>query len=200
MRHARAVEQLIHFLGLLPGVGQKTSERLAYHLLRAPAEQTLGLAKAIETALRTTKVCSTCCNLDETDPCTICADTSRDQTRLLVVEDPRDLRAFEDGGWRGMYHVLHGRISSLDGIGQKDLTLERLFSRATPGAFQEIILATNPDLEGEGTAQWIGERLGGKGANVTRIARGIPAGASITQVGKGILADALEGRRPLPPP
>ncbi len=199
MRHAKAVELLIERLGRLPGIGPKTSERLAYHLLRVPEDEAIGLARAIEAARRTTKVCSTCCNLDESDPCGICADAERDGTTILVVEDPRDVRAFEDGGWRGRYHVLHGRLSSLEGIGPRDLTVDRLLARIADGGVREVVLATNPDLEGEGTARLLAERLGASGVPVTRIARGIPAGASITQVGKGILADALEGRRPMSP-
>ena len=196
MSRPRSVERLIQCFGRLPGIGPKTSERLAYHLLRSDAHESFELAKAIESARRSTVVCQTCFNLDEVDPCSICSDESRDRTTLLVVEDPRDVTSFEESGYRGRYHVLQGRLSSAEGIGPDDLTINQLVARVTAGGIQEICLATNPDLEGEGTAALIAERLQGHVA-VSRLARGLPAGASINQVSKAILADAIEGRRPL---
>jgi recombination protein RecR len=194
---SRAVERLIECLGRLPGVGIKTSERLAFHLLRVPEAEALDLAAAIQDARARVRVCARCFNLDEADPCSICADAQRDHALVLVVEDPRDLRAFEEAGFRGVYHVLQGRVSSLDGIGPGDLTIDALVRRVRAGGVREVCLATNPDLEGEGTARVLAEQLAAAGANVTRIARGIPAGATIAQVSKSILADAVEGRRSL---
>jgi recombination protein RecR len=193
----RSVERLIEALGRLPGVGPKTSERLAYFLLRAEPELAEELAAAIRRARESTRVCSVCCNLDESDPCGICADEDRDRGLLLVVEDPRDVTAFEAAGYRGLYHVLQGRLSGLEGIGLDDLTLEPLLRRVASERPREVCLATNPDLEGEGTAQLLAERLSRPGMSVTRLARGMPAGSTIIQVSQSILADAMEGRRPL---
>ena len=155
------------------------------------------LVESIEHARASTRVCAECFNLDETDPCRICSDESRDREVLLVVEDPRDVSAFEESGFRGIYHVLQGRVSSLEGIGPDDLTIGALRKRLGERAPREIVLATNPDLEGEGTAQLLVDQLRDRGSEITRIARGIPAGSVITQVSKSILADAVEGRRPL---
>lgn len=141
-------------------------------------------------------MCSVCFNLDECDPCTICSDAERDRSVILVVEDPREVSAFESSGYRGLYHVLQGRISSLEGVGPEDLTVHPLLARLEREPITEICLATNPDLEGEGTAQLIAERLKDREQLVvSRIARGIPAGSSIVQVSQSILADAIEGRR-----
>ncbi len=183
----RSVERLIEALGRLPSIGPKTSERLAYFLLRAEPELAEELAAAIRQARESTRVCSVCCNLDESDPCGVCADGDRDRGLLLVVEDPRDVTAFEAAGYRGLYHVLQGRLSGLEGIGLDDLTVESLLRRVGSERTREVCLATNPDLEGEGTAQLLAERL----------ARGMPAGSTIIQVSQSILADAMEGRRPL---
>ena len=197
MARARSVDRLMEALARLPGVGPKTSERLAYHLLSVSDAEARGLAEAIVAARKSTKVCARCFNLDESDPCRICADTTRDHSTILVVEDPRDVQSFEETGWRGAYHVLQGRISQLEGIAPEDLTTEALVLRVQQSALREVCFATNPDLEGEGTARTIAQRVQALGASVTRIARGIPAGSSIGQVGKSILADAIEGRRPI---
>lgn len=194
MGRARSVERLIERLGRLPGIGPKTSERLAYHLLRSK-EDALELARALRDAVRSTRVCSQCFYLDEQDPCRICADPGRDRGILLVVESARDVLAFEESGYRGLYHVLQGRVSRLEGVRPEDLTVGPLLARAR--GLREVCLATNPDLEGEGTARVVAERLAETGVRVTRLARGLPAGASITQVSSSILADAVEGRRPL---
>jgi recombination protein RecR len=194
---SRSIDQLIEELGRLPGIGPKTSERLAYHLLRVPLPEAMALANAIQAARAEVRTCSKCFNLDASDPCAVCSDPQRDQGLVLVVEDPRDLRSFDAGGWRGAYHVLQGRLSSVEAIGPGDLTIEPLLRRVREDGVREVCLATSPDLEGEGTARWIAERLRGSQVQVTRIARGIPAGAAIGQVGSSILADAIEGRRPL---
>lgn len=195
-RH-RSIEQLIECLGRLPGVGQKTAERLAYHLLRVDAAQALQLADAIRDVRSSVRACSRCFSLDAEDPCGICRDPERDAGTVLVVEDPRDVSRFEDAGYRGLYHVLQGRISQLEGIAPEDLTIPALLRRVAAERPREVCLATNPDLEGEGTAEVLAERLRPLGTAVTRLARGLPAGASITQVSRSILADALDGRRPL---
>jgi len=192
----RSIEQLLERLGRLPGIGSKTAERLAYHLLRVPADEALGLARAIEQARASVRTCSQCFQLDASDPCAICSDPERDRTTILVVEDPREVARFEDAGFKGLYHVLQGRLSPLEGIGADDLTSGPLLARVQQLQPVEVCLATNPDLEGEATARLLAERLQPLPVKVTRLARGLPAGASITQVSQAILADAIEGRRP----
>lgn len=198
MSRPRTVERLIEALARLPGIGPKTSERLAFHLLRAEPRVARELADAIVAARDSTRVCSRCFNLDEADPCSVCADPSRDRGRILVVEDPRDVAAFENAGYRGLYHVLQGRISALEGIRPEDLTVAQLVARVRQSEVTEVCLATNPDLEGEGTAALLADRLRGERARLTRIARGIPAGSTIVQVSSAILSDAIEGRRDVP--
>lgn len=193
----RTIEALIAQLNRLPGVGPKSAERLAYHLLRVESDEALQLAKAIVDVRAAVKSCSTCCQLDACDPCSVCSDPSRDRTMLLVVEDPREVARFEDIGYQGLYHVLQGRLSQLEGVKPEDLTVAQLLRRARAGTVAEVCLATNPDLEGEGTARVLAEQLAGAGVKVTRLARGLPAGSSIAQVSSSILADAIEGRRPL---
>lgn len=193
----RTIEALIERLNRLPGIGPKTAERLAFHLLRVAADEALGLARAIEQVRAAVKTCAVCSNLDASDPCSFCSDPGRDASLLLVVEDPREIQRFEDIGFRGRYHVLQGRLSALEGIRPEDLTTGQLVARVQRERPAEVCLATNPDLEGEGTARMLAERLQGLGCRVTRLARGLPAGASITQVSASILADAIEGRRPL---
>jgi recombination protein RecR len=198
----RTIENLIERLNRLPGIGPKTAERLAFHLLRVEADEALQLARAIEQVRAAVKTCRHCFNLDAQDPCGICADAARDRTMLLVIEDPREVSRFEDTGYRGLYHVLQGRLSQLEGISPEDLTTSQLLARIARERPAEVCLATNADLEGEGTARIVAERLAAMpaaaGVKVTRLARGLPAGSSIAQVSTSILADAIEGRRPLP--
>ena len=196
MSRPRVVEHLMQCLARLPGVGPKTSERLAYHLLRTP-EAALALEHAIAQARVATRVCARCFNLDESDPCSICADSSRDATMLMVVEDPRDIAAFEEARYVGLYHVLQGRISSLEGIDVGDLTVGALLQRVRDERPREVCLATNPDLEGEATARRVADALREVGVAVSRLARGLPAGATIQHVAKSVLMDAVEGRRQL---
>jgi len=184
-------------LARLPGIGPKTSERLAFHLLRVSRTEALELAAAIEDAVRSVVVCSVCYNLDEADPCRVCSDEGRDRTIILVVEDPRDLAPFEQAGYQGLFHVLQGRLSSLEGIGPDDLTVAALVKRVAEAGVEEVCLATNPDMEGEATARLVASRLEASGARTTRLARGLPAGSSIGQVSQSILSDAVEGRRPM---
>jgi recombination protein RecR len=188
---------VIERLGRLPGIGPKTAERLAYHLLRVDAQEALGLAGAITAMRAAVHACSRCFNLDSRDPCRICADPARDAAMILVVEDPREIGRFEDIGYKGLYHVLQGRVSQLEGIAIDDLTVTALLARVRRERPAEVCLATNPDLEGEGTARLLAEQLLPLGVKVTRLARGLPAGASISQVSASILQDAVEGRRSL---
>ncbi len=190
----------MELLGRLPGVGPKTAERFAYHLLRVERDEALALANAIVAVRDAVRTCSVCFQLDATDPCSICADPARDRSIVLVVEDPREVARFEEAGYRGLYHVLQGRVSQVEGIGPDDLTTGALVARCRDGEIREVCLANNPDLEGEGTAQLVAERLRPVCERVTRLARGMPAGGTITQLSKSILADALDGRRPLQPP
>jgi recombination protein RecR len=178
----RTIENLIERLHRLPGVGPKTAERLAFHLMRVEADEALQLARAIEQVRAAVKTCSRCCNLDAQDPCSVCSDATRDHTMLLVIEDPREVVRFEDTGYRGLYHVLQGRLSQVEGIRPEDLTTDLLLRRVAADKPVEVCLATNPDLEGEGTARALLERLQPLGVKVTRLARGLPAGASIAQV------------------
>ena len=193
----RSIEILIERLSRLPGIGPKTAERLAFHLLRVDRDEALELAGAIEAVREAVKNCSVCFQLDASDPCSVCADEDRDREMLLVVEDPREVARFEDVGYRGVYHVLQGRLSQLEGIRPEDLTIQQLLQRVEQGRFREVCLATNPDLEGEGTAQLLADKLSQFGGQLTRLARGLPAGSSIAQVSSSILADAIDGRRPL---
>ena len=193
----RTIETLIERLNRLPGVGPKTAERLAFHLLRVEQQEALELAVAIQDVRAAVKSCSVCYQLDASDPCSICSDASRERDMMLVVEDPREVARFEEIGFRGVYHVLQGRLSQLEGIKLEDLTIAALLRRVEEGSFREVCLATNPDLEGEGTAQVLAEKLDKSGASLTRLARGLPAGSSIAQVSSSILSDAIEGRRPL---
>lgn len=198
-RRPEAIDALVEALRRLPSVGAVTAERLAYHLLGVPEGEALDLAEAIRRVRVEVRVCGVCSNLDAESPCRICADPGRDRTRVLVVEGPRDLASFEIAGWRGLYHVLRGRLAPLEGVKSKDLTIHALLERARGSSFAEVCLATNPDLEGEATATEIAEHLAKleDPPRLTRIARGIPAGAGITQVQHTILSDALAGRREL---
>jgi recombination protein RecR len=198
LRH-HSIERLMEQLGHLPGVGPISAERMAYYLLRIEQSEALALANAIVAVRESVRTCSQCFQLDAVDPCSICSDPARDPSIVLVVEDPREVTRFEDAGYRGLYHVLQGRVSQVEGIGPDDLTTSALVQRCKNGSVREVCLANNPDLEGEGTAQLVAERLRPVCSNVTRLARGMPAGGSITQLSKSILADALQGRRPLPP-
>ena len=193
----RTIENLIERLNRLPGVGPKTAERLAFHLLRVEYQEAMELAQAIEAVRKAVKNCSVCFQLDASNPCSVCADATRDRTMLLVVEYPREVARFEDIGYRGVYHVLQGRLSQVEGIRPEDLTIAQLLKRVQTGNFVEVCLATNPDLEGEGTAMLLADKLRKSGAVLSRLARGLPAGSSIAQVSSSILSDAIEGRRPL---
>jgi recombination protein RecR len=196
--YSEPVERLLAELTKLPGIGQRTAERLAYHLLRQPADEAMKLAIAIRDVKKQIRPCGTCGNLDENDPCRICSDPSRDAGTVLVVETPKDLAAIErSGAFRGVYHVLGGRIAPLDGLGPEDLRIDELERRirAEDSEVEEIVLGMNPDLEGDGTALYLQEALSGLSIRVTRIAKGIPTGSSIEYSSGAVISDAIEGRR-----
>lgn len=188
---------LVEALMGLPGVGRRTAERLAHHLLRVPEEEALALADAIRDARERIKPCSVCGAPSESDPCRVCADASRDRGLVLVVESARDLNALEASGtWRGVYHVLGGRVSPLEGVGPESIALGALVERALTGAVREIVIATNPDLEGDGTALHVERAVlaAAPAVVVTRLARGLPSGGAIEYVSKAVLSDAIENR------
>lgn len=194
---SESVTQLIEQFSKLPGIGKKSAERLTYHVLRMHESEALGLAEAIRNIKLNVRYCQQCYNLTEAELCGICRDPRRDQTLLCVVEQPRDLISLEDAGsYRGLYHVLLGRIAPLEGIGPEQLTLDALVERVRRGAFTEVIMATNPTLEGDGTALHITNLLAGLPVRITRLARGITAGSVLEFANKEMLADALSGRQP----
>ncbi len=189
-----SLARLIAALKTLPGVGTRTAERLAFHLLRAPDDEARELAQAILAMRQAVVACSRCNTIAEADPCPICADEGRDRTRLLVVEQPRDVAAFEEAGWRGLYHVLLGHLNALEGIEPRHLTIEGLLDRVRAGGVEEVVLGTNPDYEGDATALHLRRRLSELPVTVSRIARGIASGSAIEYSNASMLADALSGR------
>lgn len=191
-----ALGRVIQEFGRLPGIGPKTAERLAHHLLVAEKSQALALAEAIRALKENIHLCRECFNVAEGERCAVCADARRDVTTICVVEQTRDLMALEKTGmYRGVYHVLGGRLAPLENIGPEQLTVDHLLRRVQKGGVQEIIMATNPTLEGDGTALYISSLLGPTGVKITRLARGLPSGSQMEFANKEMLADALEGRR-----
>ena len=187
---------LMEELGKLPGIGRKTAERLAYYILRSPEDEAMKLADAVRDVKRKIRHCSLCFNISATDPCEVCTDARRDHGTICVVEEPKDVIAIEKiGRYNGVYHVLMGRIAPLDGVEPDDLTIKQLVERVKGEGIAEVILATNPNLEGDATALHVAKQLEGIRAKITRIATGIPSGSSIEYVNSAILADALAGRR-----
>lgn len=193
-----SLSRVIAELEKLPGIGSRTAERLALHLLKAEDEEAMALARAIRDLKRNTRHCSVCCNVAESDPCAICADPRRDHSVICVVEQPRDLLAIErTGAFRGLYHVLMGRIAPLEGVQPENLTVARLLERVKTSKPTEVILYTNPDYEGDLTAQHLARLLKPLGVRVSLPARGIPTGSQIEYSSESILRDALEGRTEL---
>jgi len=193
---SESVGKLIDEFAKLPGIGKKTAERLTYHVLRASKNEALELSDAIRHVKENVRYCESCYNLAEESQCAICRDSRRDPSLLCIVEQPRDLMALEQSGtYRGLYHVLLGRIAPLEGVGPDQLTLEPLVERVKKGSFTEIILATNPTLEGDGTALYISNRLAELPVRLTRLARGITSGSVLEFANKEILADAMTGRQ-----
>lgn len=190
------LERLVSALRVLPGVGPRSAQRMAYHLLQHDPQGAGALARAIDEALARLQHCERCNTFSETPLCALCADPARDDQRLCVVEMPVDLMRIEQTlAYRGRYFVLMGRLSPLDGIGPRDIHFERLLSRAADGQVTEVILSTNFTVEGEATAHYLAERLRGLGLQVSRIARGLPVGGELEHVDSGTLAQALIERR-----
>ena len=191
-----SVLRMIQQFQTLPGIGKKSAERIAYHILKLPKDKALELADAIRDVKENVKYCQNCYNLSEQQLCDICRDPSRDQTLLCVVEQPRDLIALEQTGrYKGLYHVLLGRLSPIDDIGVDDLTIGPLIKRIRQGTFKELIMGTNPTMEGDGTALCITNLLEGVPIRMTRLARGITTGSYLEFANKEMLADALAGRQ-----
>ncbi len=205
--YPNAVQRVIDAFNGLPGVGRRSAERLAFHLLKAPAEEAEALANAVLDLKRLVRHCRVCFNLADDELCPICGDPRRDRESIMVVEQPKDLLAIEQAGaYRGLYHVLMGRLSPLDGVGPEDLTIDRVLTRIdTPDdpnvgnaggvSPQEIILGLNPTLEGDGTGLYLGEQLRTRDVRVSRLARGLPTGGQIEMVNRAVLAEAIAARQ-----
>ncbi len=191
----KVVRELIEAFERLPGIGPKTAQRLTYYLLHAPKEEAKALADAALALKEKTVVCSVCFNISEQDPCEIDTDPSRDLSLIAVVEDPLDVLALERANFKGLYHVLHGAISPLENIGPDELHIRELLPRLKDGKVKEIILATNPTMEGEATAMYIDRLIRPLGVKVTRIARGLPVGGDLEYADETTLSRALEGRK-----
>jgi recombination protein RecR len=195
---ADSVQRVMSEFAKLPGIGRKSAERLAYHILRVHKTEALALADAIRDVRENVRYCRVCFNLTETEECAICRDPKRDRTQLCIVEQPRDVMALEQAGvFRGLYHVLLGRIAPLEGIGPDQLTVDALTERVRGGTIREVIMATNPTVEGDGTALYISNQLADQDVTITRLARGITTGSILEYTNKEILADALSGRQKL---
>ncbi|HEX7737893.1 MAG TPA: recombination mediator RecR [Ktedonobacteraceae bacterium] len=195
---APPVAALIEELSKLPGVGVKTAQRLTFFLLRSPADQARRLSEAIIRVKESIIYCSRCFNITENDPCLICSNPNRDQEVICVVEEPLDVLALEKtGAYKGLYHVLHGALSPVEGIGPKDLRIEELLKRLQSGNVREVILATNPNFEGEYTANYLQKELKPFAVKITGLARGLPIGGDLEYADEGTLSRALEGRREL---
>ncbi len=193
---ANAINRLIQELNKLPGIGPKSAQRLTYHLLRAPDEQTRLLAEAILSVKQKIRLCSVCFNVTDSDPCLICRNDQRDRTTICVVEQPQDILALEHTGiYKGLYHVLHGAISPTEGVGANDVRIRELTERLQAGSVSEIILATNPNLEGEQTAMYLNHLISPMGIRVTRLARGLPFGTELEYADDTTLTRAIEGRQ-----
>jgi len=194
--YAGSVQDLIDELGRLPGVGPKSAQRIAFHLLKLPTEDALRLANAIVVVKERVSFCTICFNVSEGESCGICTDTRRETSVVCVVEEPRDIVAVEKTGeYRGRYHVLQGAISPIEGIGPDQLRVKELLSRIEPEGIEEVILCTNPNIEGEATAMYLGRLLKPLGIRVTRIASGLPVGGDLEYADELTLGRALEGRR-----
>jgi recombination protein RecR len=195
MAFAGPIARLVQQLGKLPGIGEKTAARLAFHILRAPGQDAAALAAAITDVKQKIRFCGMCCDLTDRDPCAICADARRDAALVCIVAQPQDVVAVERAsGFRGRYHVLHGLLSPLDGVGPDDLRVAELVRRCGEG-ISEVILATNPSIEGEATAVYIAKLVRPLGVKATRIATGVPMGGELEYADQVTLARAIDGRR-----
>lgn len=190
------IQRLVESFHRLPGIGPKSAQRLAYHILRTSEQEASALAQAILDVKQRIRLCSQCMNITEADPCGYCRDERRNRSVVCVVEQPLDVLAIErSGGYRGLYHVLHGVLSPMDGIGPEHIHIRELVVRLQAGEIQEVIMATNPSLEGEATAMYVQRLIGPAGVKVTRLARGLPSGADLEYTDDVTLARALEGRQ-----
>ena len=195
---AKPISRLIEEFNRLPGIGPKTAQRLAYHLLQAPAEKSRDLAEAIISIKQNLRLCSICLNITDTDPCNLCTDETRDSTKICIVEEPIDIMPLErTRKYRGVYHVLHGVISPSDGIKPEDLHIRELLDRLGGSNVTEVILATNPNAEGEATSLYIQRLIAPLGMRITRLARGLPFGGDLEYADDVTLSRALEGRQEL---
>lgn len=194
----KPVARLIEAFSRLPGIGPKTASRLTYYLLRSGREDSQALAKALEELHESTVFCSVCYNISETDPCAVCSDEGRDRSLICVVEEPLDVLAIENtGAYKGLYHVLHGHISPLERIGPEDLRIRELVRRIERDGVREVIVATNPTLEGDATAMYLAGVLAPLGVKVSRLALGLPRGGDLEYADRVTLAESLAGRREL---
>jgi len=190
------IGKLIDELSRLPGIGGKTAQRLAFHIVGLPAEKAEALAASITDAKKNIRYCSVCRSITDEDPCAICSNAKRDVTTIMVVEDPRDMAAYErTHEYKGLYHILNGAISPMNGVGPNDLTIRELLARLGENEIAEVILATNPNVEGEATAMYISRLIKPLGVMVTRIAHGVPVGGDLEYVDQVTLSRALSGRR-----
>ncbi len=193
---AQPISRLIQELNKLPGIGPKSAQRLAYHLLRATEEQAKLLADAILSVKRQITLCSSCFNVTDSDPCSICRSEERDQNKICIVEQPQDILALEHTRiYKGLYHVLHGAISPTDGVGANNIRIKELLERLKDNRVNEVILATNPNLEGEQTAMYLNHLISPLGIKVTRLARGLPFGTELEYADDITLTRAIEGRQ-----
>jgi len=191
-----AIATLVDCFAALPGIGRKSAERLAYHVLRMPREEALAFADALRAVKENLRPCRTCNNLGEGDECAVCRDPRRDKGLLCVVEQVRDLLAIEQSGaYRGLYHVLQGRVAPLEGSGPESIAVDGLVARVKSGGIREVIMATTPNVEGDATALVVVQRLQGLPLEITRLARGLTVGAALEQANRDMLVDALAGRR-----
>ena len=194
--YTATLNKLIEEFGRLPGIGAKTAERLAFHILKAETPEALALADAIRNVKTKIQRCKACCNLSEADLCQICADAKRDRSLICVVEQPKDVIQLErTGACKWLYHVLGGHIAPLEGVDAGDLTIDKLVERVRGGEVKEVIMATNPNLEGDGTSLYISSLLRPFGVKITRLARGLPTGSTIEYANGRILTDAILGRQ-----
>jgi recombination protein RecR len=196
--YTATIQNLIDHLSSLPGIGARSAERIAFHLLKQKPEDAMRLAEAIRDVKTRIKHCSVCYNLTESDPCNICSNPERDHGLVCIVEQPKDLLALESTGlYKGVYHVLLGRIAPLDDVHPEDVTVEPLMNRLASGEVRELIMGTNPNMEGDGTALYIQQQVQTRFPHVqiTRLARGLPAGSNIEYANRNILADAIAGRQ-----
>ncbi|MDB8852726.1 recombination mediator RecR [Peptostreptococcus anaerobius] len=194
--YSEPIDRLINEFSKLPGVGRKTAQRLAFHVINMNENDVKGLAKALVDVKQEIKYCSVCCNISDSDVCTICSNSHRDASTICVVEDPRDVAAMErTKDYNGKYHVLNGVISPLDGVGPEMLNIKELISRLGDGQVKELIMATNPTIEGEATAMYISRLVKPMGVKVTRIAHGLPVGGDLEYADDVTISKALEGRR-----